>query len=201
MLSVKFYIRIRSEPELNQTERIGALAERILNQNLWSIRIKGHDITIDPVTYTSKEIKNKRKYATIKVFGLPEGTGANQLNDVMEYLNGKTCIIPRRRTQQNKWIPLKYAYIRVALEDSYIEEEHLELPDNTKLFFTKANTPICTICGDPAHNYQGCPLYGKPPVRKPRGINITKVINDIVTNIYNSSESYNPKIKSHQVPK
>lgn len=53
-----------------------------MDDNTWFIRIKDHDITIDPVVYQDEDQKTKRRHTVIKVTGSAlNGSGQTRVND------------------------------------------------------------------------------------------------------------------------
>ena len=167
----------------------------VITDDVWALNLQNHNLLIEPMIYSSQFIKDQRNFHVIKVSGLPRNTTLHDLSNIIKLLKGKACIIPKRQLASGSWVTMNIAYIRVKKADHHIQFSSIDTPDGT-IFFSQANATTCTICGHNEHEFRDCDKKGRNiPKRSNDDININKVTNDIINDIYRSSASYNPQFE------
>ncbi|CAJ0629165.1 16195_t:CDS:2 [Entrophospora sp. SA101] len=146
---------------------------------------------------SSNETLNERKEFTLKLSGLPYGTTYYDIIDIVKAVKGKSCFIPRTRTQYGR---ARYAFIAFENEKDQNEAATTHYAyKNNKLSWVSPNAKTCHKCGDTSHLVIKCPekehsntrkenltkfnlLYKKFKISSPQTQNTKRSYASIVTN-------------------
>jgi RNA recognition motif-containing protein len=82
-------------------------------KNRWSLFYLKDLCRVAPATATRQEIEERNRN-TLKLAGLPFGTTAYDLSEVLKKVDAKTCFIPRTRNQYGR---ARYAYVTFDNEE------------------------------------------------------------------------------------
>ena len=119
-------------------------------QNKWSIFYLKDLCRVAPANVTRQEI-DERNRNTLKLTGLPFGTTAYDLNELLVKVNAKTCFIPRTKNQYGR---ARYAYVTFESEDTCLKmmnNEILGCVNETVLHWIHADVKTCHKCGSMDH--------------------------------------------------
>ncbi|CAJ0914544.1 13206_t:CDS:2, partial [Entrophospora sp. SA101] len=128
---------------LEQYGEIERLALRLSGR--WYVAIA----TYKKIDSDEKIERIKKNEFTLKLSGLPYGTTYYDIIDIVKAVKGKSCFIPRTRTQYGR---ARYAFIAFENEKDQNEAATTHYAyKNNKLSWVSPNAKTCHKCGDTSH--------------------------------------------------
>ncbi|CAJ0910046.1 5149_t:CDS:2 [Entrophospora sp. SA101] len=186
-LSGRWYVAIATYKKIEDANKL---------MSKWSIDYMKENLRITHMN-SSNETLNERKEFTLKLSGLPYGTTYYDIIDIVKAVKGKSCFIPRTRTQYGR---ARYAFIAFENEKDQNEAATTHYAyKNNKLSWVSPNAKTCHKCGDTSHLVIKCPekehsntrkenltkfnlLYKKFKISSPQTQNTKRSYASIVTN-------------------
>jgi len=114
----------------------------------WSVYVLKDRVKVIPMMLNEQELEDRQKFC-LKLAGLPRGTRAHDLNDILARINAQTCFIPRH---PKSYQPLAHAYINFGNEKDYAEAtlQFFEF-EGKVLHWVDPEMQTCHKCGVPDH--------------------------------------------------
>ena len=119
-------------------------------QDKWSIFYLKDLCRVAPANATRQDIEERNKNS-LKLTGLPFGTTAYDLKELLEKVEAKTCFIPRTRNQYGR---ARYAYVTFKNEETCLRMLNNEIQgcvNETVLHWVHAEVKTCHKCGSMEH--------------------------------------------------
>ncbi len=119
-------------------------------QDKWSIFYLKDLCRVAPANVTRQEI-DERNRNSLKLTGLPFGTTAYDINELLEKVDAKTCFIPRTKNQYER---ARYAYVTFKTEETCLKMLNNEIQgcvNETVLHWVHVDVKTCHKCGSMEH--------------------------------------------------
>ena len=126
-----------------------------LKSDVWSLDIMDFSVRVHPLNLSKEDYEDREAYS-LKLTGLPFGTTQNDLRQIIEDTQAKSCYIPRNNhTYKN--LPL--AILSFDCDDrAHVAYEKNFSLKGRKLYWNLPGIPNCRTCGNPDHVTKKCPL-------------------------------------------
>jgi hypothetical protein len=121
---------------------------------VWTTFIERISVRMLPLTLSTEE-RELRKLYCAKLTGLPPGTQARDLNEILQKVKAKTCFILRRL---DNYQHANYAYLNFTSdEDMQNATNQFFAYNGQELSWCDAKQQLCFKCGAPDHMIRDCP--------------------------------------------
>src|SRR6266508_2425249 len=126
-----------------------------LKSDVWSLDIIDFSVRVHPLNLSKEDYEDREAYS-LKLTSLPFSTTQNDLRQIIEDTQAKSCYIPRNNhTYKN--LPL--AILSFDCDDrAHIAYEKNFSLKGRKLYWNLPGIPNCRTCGNPDHVTKKCPL-------------------------------------------
>ena len=142
-----------------QTANITFQEEKTVTEHFlhkWSDIVRKDSVRIYPAQEFLTHRAERTKFCA-KLCNLPKNTTGYDIENFIQEQKGKTCFIPRNKTQYNR---VRYAYVNFEnqqdMDDALANKEELQVK-GFKIYWTQADTKTCHICQSDAHLATSCP--------------------------------------------
>src|SRR6266540_1135492 len=126
-----------------------------LKSDVWSLDIMDFSVRVHSLNLSKEDYEDREAYS-LKLTGLPFGTTQNDLCQIIENTQAKSCYIPRNNhTYKN--LPL--AILSFDCDDrAHVAYEKNFSLKGRKLYWNLPGISNCRTCGNPDHVTKKCPL-------------------------------------------
>ncbi|RIA91127.1 hypothetical protein C1645_737317 [Glomus cerebriforme] len=154
--------------------------QKILNEDIWSIKIEDFCIQILPAEIKSIGYKERTAYQ-YKITGLPISCILNSIQLLLTKIKARTCTF----TPIDKRRITKSAYVNVASADFIPKNRTINITGHN-VYVLNPNIKHCTICGAPNHDYKLCSTVIPNTVNKNSSAYVNRLTVDQFNNKFRS---------------